>query len=195
MAHDGQCGPEDESSQSSVSGTAGEPAGAGEREPGADSGFAEPESEEKPLLTRRAALKMGATAAAVATGAAVTSGPAAAAERYGIEFSRVVNAVDDLGMDPNGNEPIDDALQGTIDEEGVLVEFPPGEYYVREEHSEGSLSNWGIRGLGEEPTDVRFVTDQGESLTVVKTGGGSGLLFENFAFDYGDDWEGSMGIN
>jgi hypothetical protein len=192
MAHDDQCGPEGEHS---TTGVTGESDGNRTDQPGDGDSLTDAEEGEKSLLTRRDALKMGATAAAIATGAAVTSGPAAAAERYGIEFSRVVDAVEDLGMDPSGNEPIDDALQATIEEEGVLVEFPPGEYYVREEHSEGSLSNWGMRGLGDDPTDVRLVTDQGNSLRVLNVGGGSGLLFENVAFDYGDDWEGSMGIN
>ena len=48
------------------------------------------------------------------------------------EFDRVVDAVDDLGMDPTGESPIDDALNGAF-ETGTLIEFPPGDYMVAEE--------------------------------------------------------------
>ena len=41
-------------------------------------------------------------------------------------FSNVVNAVEDLGCDPNGGSPIDDALSGVND--GTLVVFPGGDY-------------------------------------------------------------------
>ncbi|SEP09113.1 hypothetical protein SAMN04487948_113122 [Halogranum amylolyticum] len=147
------------------------------------------------LLERRDVLKMGAAAAAAGLGTAATSGTAAAAtERHGIQFERVVNAVEDLGMDPEGNDPIDDALQGTLDDENTLVEFPPGTYYVKDEHAEGELNNWGIRGLGENPSDVRFVSDSGTSQFVLRVGGGTGLLVENVAFDYGDEKEGSLGL-
>ncbi|MFC6793239.1 hypothetical protein ACFQFH_01535 [Halobaculum halobium] len=67
---------------------------------------------ENGVLTRRGALKMGAAAVAAATGATAATGVGAAAtERHGISFSTVVNAVDDLGMDPNGNRAIDGKLQ------------------------------------------------------------------------------------
>ncbi|EJN57827.1 hypothetical protein HSB1_32440 [Halogranum salarium B-1] len=119
---------------------------------------------------------------------------AASAERYGIQFGTVVNAVEDLGMDPNGNEPIDDALQQTMDDEDTLVEFPPGTYFLKNDHAEGSLNNWGIRGLGDKPSDVRFVSESGASQFLIRTGGGNGILVENLTIDYGDDKEGSLGL-
>ena len=80
MAHDDQCGPEGEHS---TTGVTGESDGNRTDQPGDGDSLTDAEEGEKSLLTRRDALKMGATAAAIATGAAVTSGPAAAAGRYG----------------------------------------------------------------------------------------------------------------
>ncbi|WP_193362441.1 hypothetical protein [Halogranum rubrum] len=158
---------------------------------------AEAESNSGSLLNRRDVLAMGAAAAATTgLGSAGLSGTvsAASAERYGIQFGTVVNAVEDLGMDPNGNEPIDDALQQTMDDEDTLVEFPPGTYFLKNDHAEGSLNNWGIRGLGDKPSDVRFVSESGASQFLIRTGGGNGILVENLTIDYGDDKEGSLGL-
>jgi hypothetical protein len=151
---------------------------------------------DKSLLNRRDALKMGAAAAAVGlTGAGAMTGSAAGAtERYGISFDRVVNAVTDLGLDPNGNEPIDRAVSRTIERGDVLIEFPPGTYYWEDTVAERGVRNWGIRGLGDHPTDVRFVSDEGASQFLLKTNGGRGILVENFAVDYGFDRYGSLGL-
>ena len=43
-------------------------------------------------------------------------------------FSQTVNAVEDLGCDPNGGSPIDGALSGVSD--GTLVVFPSGDYLL-----------------------------------------------------------------
>ncbi|EJN57954.1 hypothetical protein [Halogranum rubrum] len=155
----------------------------------------EADAENESLLNRRTVLKMGAAAAAAGLGSAGLTGTAAAeTERHGIQFGTVVNAVDDLGMDPNGNEPIDDALQQTMDDEDTLVEFPPGTYLVEDDHAEGSLNNWGIRGLGDVASDVRFVSEPGSSKHLIRTGGGDGILIENVALHYGNDEEGSLGL-
>ncbi|MDQ2054463.1 right-handed parallel beta-helix repeat-containing protein [Halobellus sp. H-GB7] len=114
--------------------------------------------------------------------------------RYGISFGNVVDAVADLGMDPEGNEPIDDALASTLDRGDTLVEFPPGTYYFAEEHRVDSVTNWGIRGLGDEPGDVRFVTTPGEGRYLVRTDGGLGQLVENITLDYSAERKGSTGL-
>ncbi|RDI70368.1 hypothetical protein DWB78_00775 [Halopelagius longus] len=151
---------------------------------------------DKSGLKRRDALKMSATAAAVGlTGAgAMASSAAASAERYGISFDRVVNAVDDLGLDPDGDEPIDSAIDRTTEEGDYLIEFPPGTYYWEDSVTESGLDNWGIRGLGDDPTDVKFVSEEGAAKFLLKTNGGDGILVENVAIDYGSDWEGSLGL-
>ncbi|MFC6825402.1 twin-arginine translocation signal domain-containing protein [Halopelagius fulvigenes] len=147
-------------------------------------------------LNRRDALKMSATAAAVGlTGLSAMTGSAAAdANRHGISFERVVNAVDDLGLDPNGNEPIDSAIDETIEEGDVLIEFPPGTYFWEDTVAESNVNNWGIRGLGDDPTDVRFVSEKGTAKFLLKTNGGDGILIENLAIDYGFDHSGNLGL-
>ncbi|RDI69652.1 DUF1565 domain-containing protein [Halopelagius longus] len=152
--------------------------------------------ESKRLLNRRDALKMGAAAAAVGLSSVgtIAGSAAAASERYGISFNRVVNAVDDLGLDPNGNEPIDSAINRAIDRGDTLIEFPPGTYYWKDTIAESGVNNWGIRGLGDHPTDVKFVSDEGASQFLLKVNGGRGILVENFAIDYGFDRQGSLGM-
>ncbi|WP_220173449.1 right-handed parallel beta-helix repeat-containing protein [Halopelagius longus] len=146
-------------------------------------------------VSRRDALKMSATAAAVGlTGISAMTGSAAATERQGISFDRVVNAVDDLGLDPDGDEPIDSAIEETIEEGDYLIEFPPGTYYWEDTVDESDVNNWGIRGLGDDPTDVRFVSEDGAGKFLLKTNGGEGILVENVAIDYGFDREGSLGL-
>lgn len=109
---------------------------------------------EPTLLGRRDALRLGAAAAAVATGAAATSNPVAAVlQRNDISFDRRVNAVEDLGADPTGTVPIDGALGGAVDD-GVLVEFPAGTYRVNIPIEMGVRT--GFVGVGESASDVQF---------------------------------------
>jgi hypothetical protein len=144
-------------------------------------------------LNRRDYLRLGvATVAASSTG--IIGSAAAATERYGIQFNRVVNAVDDLGMDPNGNTAIDSALNNTLSDGNVLIEFPAGDYYFSSTNTFGSPDNWGIRGLGSTPGDVRFFTDAGEGKFFLKTNGGSGQLVENVTLDYSSAKDGSLGM-
>ncbi|WP_049901005.1 hypothetical protein [Halococcus agarilyticus] len=109
------------------------------------------------------------------------------AKRHGIEFGRVVHAVDDLEMDPAANEPIDDALP--TGEGGVLVEFPPGEYLIECQQSVVDTDSWGLRGLGGDPRDVRFYTPKGDWTKAIAFNGGRGFLLENCSFAQRDDHE------
>ncbi|MFC7021037.1 MULTISPECIES: hypothetical protein [Haloarcula] len=147
----------------------------------------------KPDLNRRDYLRLGAAAVAVSSTGIVGSATAAT-ERYGIQFGTVVNAVDDLGMDPNGDAAIDSALENTLSDGNVLIEFPAGDYYFESTNTFGSPDNWGIRGLGSTPGDVRFFTDAGEGKFFLKTNGGSGQLVENVTLDYSSDHDGSLGM-
>lgn len=78
------------------------------------------------LLNRRSYMKLSAAAAAAMGTAAATGTAAAATSRHGISFDRVVNAVDDLGWDPGGNQEID-----VPTDDGLLIEVPAGEYVFR----------------------------------------------------------------
>ena len=81
--------------------------------------------------------------------------------RRGITFDRVVNAVEDLGMDPKGEVPIDDALDKAY-RDGTLILFPPGEYLAAESHNwDDNVARFGMFGLGESRGDVEFVFPPG----------------------------------
>ena len=75
--------------------------------------------------------------------------------RHGIEFDRVIDAVDDLGLDPTGSAPVNDRLEDALSE-GTLVRFPEGEYRVLGEIVL-SADRVGVFGDG----DVRFLPPAG----------------------------------
>jgi len=128
----------------------------------------------------------GVAASAIAT--AGFAGSASATPTYhGISFDRTVNAVDDLGMDDTGSEPIDGALDSAL-ESGTLVEFPLGDYLVTQHHGIEGLDRVGIRGTGSGPRDVRLFPPQDGHTRVLDTGSGAGaILVENVSFDELDD--------
>lgn len=64
-----------------------------------------------------------------------------------ISFSRQVNAVEQIGCDPNGNEPIQDKVSSAA-EDGVRINFPPGEYLVTDEVSINVGGTFGLVGQG-----------------------------------------------
>ncbi len=115
-------------------------------------------------------------------------------EQYGIQFGTVVNAVDDLKMDPTGNSSIDTTLQKSIERGNELVAFPPGEYLITEGVTTESVNNWGLVGLGSDPDDVRFLYTSSDSVTFVKTDGGDGQLIKNVTIDYNQQKNGAIGI-
>lgn len=105
-------------------------------------------------LDRRSFLRLGG--AAVGTTALASSSAAAAVTRYDITFSRSVNVVEEYGVDPTGNERVDDVLQDRIEDDTLLI-FPEGEYRF-----EGKLAEYGMERLGfYGDGDVRFVAPDG----------------------------------
>ena len=108
------------------------------------------------------------------------------------EFDRVVDAVDDLGMDPTGEIPIDGALNDAF-ETGTLIEFPQGDYTVAEEAPTDpphNPSRFGMVGLGESHTDVQFhfpnAADE-EGFWFIYQAGGTNVLLKNFSIQLTDD--------
>jgi len=158
-------------------------------------------TDEKDNLTfdRRAYVKF--LGAGITTGVGLSAAGSAAGNttQEGISFDRVVNAVDDLRMDPNGNAPIDPKLRNGL-ESGTLIEFPEGEYFIDDGVTEiGSLERWGIRGLGDSHRDVKFVAESDESgsptmpwLNIQTGGSGGPFLLENFSLQ--QPYDGSTGI-
>ncbi|SFK70230.1 hypothetical protein SAMN04487950_0670 [Halogranum rubrum] len=113
------------------------------------------ESTKKSLLKRREYLRLSAAATAVGavTGTAL-SGSAAAQRSDSESFNQQLNAVDDLGMDPEGNDAIDTAL---IEEtpSNTLIEFPAGEYLVTDAVVADVAKRFGI-AESDSPGDVTF---------------------------------------
>ncbi|NHN49789.1 hypothetical protein G9464_19655 [Halostella sp. JP-L12] len=106
------------------------------------------------LIDRRSYLKLSGAAAA----STVVAGVGSASETvHGIGFDRVVNIVDDYGADPNGNEPIDSALDSAISD-GTLVQFPEGRYqFGSVDKVLTGMQSIGFQGLG----DVKWVPPTG----------------------------------
>jgi len=154
----------------------------------------EPDTNSNRTLNRRNYLKAGGVSLAI--GASTIPGiTTAASERHGIQFESVVDAVDDLGMDPTGNSAIDSKLQKSLDRGNELIEFPPGEYLMTDDVVTGSVTNWGILGLGSDPTAVRFLHTSGNGLMVIQTNGGHGQLVENVTMDYSHQKSGTIGLS
>lgn len=112
----------------------------------------------------------------------------------GIEFETVLNVVDDLGMDPTGRIPIDDALDEGYGEKTLLV-FPPGKYLATDEHLYRSPTRqFGMIGLGESRRDVQFVFPKGNegapdpaNYRFLSFQRGRDILVENLTFQMTDD--------
>jgi hypothetical protein len=64
-----------------------------------------------------------------------------------ITLSRSVNAVEDIGCDPNGNEPIQDKVSNAA-ESGMKIVFPPGTYLVTGGLNIGVEGAFGFVGKG-----------------------------------------------
>ncbi|MFC5135101.1 MULTISPECIES: hypothetical protein [Haloferacaceae] len=112
-------------------------------------------------------------------------------EEFG--FEERLDAVEDLGWDPEGERRIDPWLVRSF-ERDALIEVPPGRYKIAGSISVEELSNWGLVGLGEERTDVKFVTTEGSRTAFRIEERGADLLFENFSFDLGEEFDRSMGM-
>lgn len=87
-------------------------------------------------MRRRDYVKLAGGAAVGTVGA---TGTAAA-------YDEVIDVVDDLGVDNDGNVPIDDVVEPHLDD-GVLLEFPEGQYRIDQLLLYG-LSNFGMRATG-----------------------------------------------
>ncbi|WP_227373547.1 right-handed parallel beta-helix repeat-containing protein [Haladaptatus halobius] len=107
------------------------------------------------------------------------------------QFDRVYDVVDDLGMDPTGQEAIDDALQNNV-RSNTKLEFPQGEYRVADLTFDfgNGLHDFGMVGVEPGATIVLDTTDDviGNSGAYWLSLGGSGssnLLYEGLRHDAG----------
>lgn len=116
------------------------------------------------------------------------------------DFENRLHAVDDLGMDPTGEEPIDDTLDEYRDSNTLIV-FPPGTYKIVAGPGGDATHKWGpghnnpaehfgIKGLGDKPGDVEFLVEKQPANyggRWLGASGGEGLMLKNFAFQMRDD--------
>lgn len=103
-------------------------------------------------------------------------------EDDGIEFDRTVNGVEDLGMDPTGEQPIDDQLDEAL-VDGTLLELPPGQYLTARRHTVDHLVRWGLRGTGESRDETAVLPPEGAGLFFLNVRSGRDILLENLNFD------------
>src|SRR5699024_4353889 len=108
-----------------------------------------------------------------------------------LQFSKKVDAVKDLGLDPNGNEPIDPVLNSKI-ESGMLVVMPPGTYRAKNEIRPGVEGKYGIVGKGYQKSkqppkpgknSVVIKVESDGPITLFNIGPLDGGFFGNFVID------------
>ena len=116
------------------------------------------DSNQKSLYSRRSALTLGASIAAILQSPTVTAQRTSTVERSGIQFREVQNAVEDLGMDPTGQKPIDSAIVRSGDDS--LIQFPEGSYRFDADASGVELANE-VRGFEAVGEAVSFVAPEG----------------------------------
>ncbi len=133
--------------------------------------------DEKSTLERRSYIKLTGAVVGGSVFGATQIGRASGKTRHGTTFDSVVDAVDDLGCDPNGKKDVTSAVESALDGQ-TLVEFPSGTY-----RWEGSISTnvdrIGIRGKA---NDVRFTFPSGYNEFFINTKCDQ-AVFENFDVD------------
>jgi len=131
-------------------------------------------------IGRRAYLKAGAAATTATAFGMGTTTAAAATEREGIAFERVVDAVDDLGMDPTGSRSITGAIADVP--ANTLVQFPDGEYLIDERIDLPRLGNVGFEAVG----DATIVGASGFTGTSWNIRDSSAVYYAGFTHDQSD---------
>lgn len=108
-------------------------------------------------------------------------------------FGTVLDAVSDIGCDPSGAEPCDQALTEAISDD-TLIEFPPGEYLVTTPLRVEENISFGIRGTGGTRRGVTFRHPEGYSDVLLNVRDGEGCLFENFTAVQTEDRQTNSGL-
>ncbi|RRJ33644.1 hypothetical protein [Halocatena pleomorpha] len=128
-------------------------------------------------LERRSYIKLTGAVIGGSVLGTTQAGRASAKTRHGITFNNVVDAVKDLGCDPNGNGDVTSKVESALDGQ-TLVEFPAGTY-----HWGGSITadtdRIGIRGKND---NVTFTFPSNYNEFFINTTCNK-ALFENFDVD------------
>jgi hypothetical protein len=121
--------------------------------------------------------------------------------RHGISFETVLHAVEDLGMDNTGSDPIDDSLDDAYGD-STLVVFPPGAYLVERQHDwKQVVDGFGMLGMGSNHRAVQFVFPKGNrgapdpaNYWFLSVQNGRNHLLENFTVQQTDDEVTGVGL-
>lgn len=108
-------------------------------------------------------------------------------------FDSIVDMAVDVGVDREGREPIDAALQSAVADDTLLA-FPPGTYRVAEGALVAFARNFGIVGTGDDRSAVRFVHPEGFSDRFINVRDGRDVLLRNFTIDQTADEVTNSGI-
>jgi hypothetical protein len=152
-------------------------------------------------LNRRSLLQAAGTftaASLFAGGTATMASTASAKTASDFQFDQVLNAVDDLGADPNGNEDVVPIITNNY-QSNTKIEFPPGEYRLgsRWIDNDSAVSNFGLVGTGSSPRDVQFLVPDGRfngQLALALWGPKSDHLFKNWSVQLTDNGDRSYAM-
>jgi hypothetical protein len=137
------------------------------------------------ILSRRSALKVAGVGALAGISSSLLGDTASAATVY--------DAVDDLGWDPTGSDPVEGSLADAYGS-NVTIQVPPGDYRVSSTaFLGGSASNFTLEGTGSSHKDVQFVADKGFHGKFFEVWGNAGPhTLRNFSLQQHDDTETSV---
>lgn len=96
-------------------------------------------------------------------------------------FEHVVDMVADAGVDPDGEQPIDDALDAALGDD-TLLSFPPGTYRLSRSHTISDVNRVGLVGHG----DAQFRPPSPWNGKLIETDGVDSFLCSGFDIDMRD---------
>lgn len=108
-------------------------------------------------------------------------------------FGTIVDMVEGRGVDPTGNEPIDEALQAAAGDD-TLLRFPPGTYLVTQMLVLSNVRNFGIVGTGASRRDVQFVHPKRFADRFLNVRSGRDVLVRNFTVNQTADEVTNSGV-
>lgn len=132
------------------------------------------------LISRRSYLRLGVAATGALSSTIVGKTQARTTERAGIQFSEIQGAVADLGMDPTGRNPINQAIEPVPD--GALITFPDGTYRL-DTNTHGGLLEGTHQGFEAVGDDVTFVPPSGHRGYLIDGDGMEAAYFDGIDID------------
>jgi hypothetical protein len=123
-----------------------------------------------------------AAVGSVASGAVLTGQAEAATSRDDFQFDRTLHAVDDVGLDPTGSEPMSSKLEAVADD-NTLIEFPDGEFLMNWTDLRQDLNHFGLAAASGASPVLKPAGTIDEYGKLGLWMAGSNLLMEGFTID------------